>query len=82
MKRKRATKIEVQCLQDTQLHAQNFLLVVGLVRHENEIVNLWSVHLLEFRSDEHGSKANKLKIMSHNRRLNLERKIKYTNWKQ
>jgi hypothetical protein len=79
MKRKRAAQIKVQCLEDPQFHFQNFLLGVSLIRHENEVVNFRSIHLFEFRSDEHASKANKLQIMSNDEGLNLSNNKELTN---
>lgn len=56
------TKVEVQGLQDDALHFPDVWLSVGVVGDIDKVGDLWGIHLLVLRGQQHGGYTNQLEF--------------------
>ena len=60
------TELEVESLEDSELHLSNLHLSVGVVRDVHEIRDGGGVNLLDLGDQEHGGHADKLQLSAGN----------------
>ena len=64
VKRERPGEVEAESVEDPQLHLTDLPGSVGVVGDVDKVVDLRCVHLLHLASQEHGSHANKLQLVT------------------
>merc|ERR1719391_680916 len=64
VERERSGEVEAESVENSQLHLPDLPGGVGVVRDVDEVVDLWSVHLLHLAGDEHGRDSNQLQLVA------------------
>ena len=67
--RQRATKHEIEPLQNLDLHAADLALGVRVIGHIDKVLDGRHVHLLVLGGQEHGSDANELQLFLKNKKF-------------
>ena len=59
----RPREVEAEAVEDPQLHLPDIGSGEGIIRDVGEVINLWSEHLLDLASEEHGANTDQLELV-------------------
>ena len=62
----RPGEVEAEAVKDPQLHLPDIGSGEGIIRDVGEVINLWSEHLLDLASEEHGANPHQLELVFPN----------------